>query len=68
MMSLIRARAPTLILFGSLQTAMWSWVYMRWQQPSLIQGPLPTHIPKGHIGQARFHQPRASLPSSYATY
>ncbi|KAH9938572.1 uncharacterized protein B0H18DRAFT_1112711 [Fomitopsis serialis] len=68
MMSLIRSRAPTLILFGSIQTAMWSWVYMRWQQPSEIKGPLPSHIPKGFMGRARFRQQHAPFASGYATY
>ncbi|KAI0937203.1 hypothetical protein AcW1_001247 [Taiwanofungus camphoratus] len=56
MMTLVAARAPSLILWTSLQTAMWSWVWYRWQQPSLVTGPLPSHIPKGHIGKARFQQ------------
>ncbi|KAH9947100.1 hypothetical protein B0H21DRAFT_363377 [Amylocystis lapponica] len=44
----------SLILFGTLQTAMWTWVWSRWRAPSLITGPLPSHIPKGRFGRSRF--------------
>lgn len=57
MMNLIAARKPSLILFGSIQTVMWTLVWRQWQQPSLIEGPLPSHIPKGHIGRSRFQVP-----------
>ncbi|KAI0729387.1 hypothetical protein C8Q72DRAFT_884392 [Fomitopsis betulina] len=66
MMSLIRSRAPSLLLFGAIQTTMWTWVYTRYQQPSLIDGPLPSHIPQGFVGRARFQQ-QAPFASGYAT-
>ncbi|KAH9897845.1 hypothetical protein C8Q73DRAFT_682773 [Cubamyces lactineus] len=69
---LVVSRAPSLILFGTLEAALASFVWYQWQKPrsvpaltwvravthlssrSLISGPLPSAIPKGYIGKARF--------------
>ncbi|KAH9913327.1 uncharacterized protein BXZ73DRAFT_106975 [Epithele typhae] len=61
MMSLIAARAPSLILWTSLETGLAVFVYSQWQKPSIVTGPLPSAIPKGYFGRSRFgdhpHQP-----------
>ncbi|TFY64303.1 hypothetical protein EVJ58_g2727 [Rhodofomes roseus] len=56
MMSLLAHRTPSLLLFGGIQTAMWTWVWSQQETSKLVSGPLPSAIPKGHIGQARFQR------------
>ncbi|KAH9937373.1 uncharacterized protein B0H18DRAFT_1113218 [Fomitopsis serialis] len=56
MMSLIANRAPSLILFGGIQTVMWTWVWSQQETSRLISGPLHSAIPKGYVGQARFQR------------
>ncbi|RPD65137.1 hypothetical protein L226DRAFT_564820 [Lentinus tigrinus ALCF2SS1-7] len=51
---LIVSRAPSLILFTTLEAGLAFFVYTQWKKPSLIAGPLPSAIPKGYIGRARF--------------
>ncbi|GBE77619.1 hypothetical protein SCP_0104990 [Sparassis crispa] len=50
------ARAPALIIWTGLQAALLTFMWSQYRQPSLIQGPLPSHIPKAHLvsRQARF--------------
>ncbi|KAI0699360.1 hypothetical protein C8T65DRAFT_709956 [Cerioporus squamosus] len=52
--ALVVSRAPSLLLFTTLEAGLAFFVYSQWQKPSLIQGPLPSAIPKGYIGRARF--------------
>ncbi|PIL31427.1 hypothetical protein GSI_06128 [Ganoderma sinense ZZ0214-1] len=52
----IVARAPSLILFTTIETGLALFVYSQWQKPSLITGPLPKAIPKGYIGHARYEK------------
>ncbi|KAI0073122.1 hypothetical protein K474DRAFT_1710987 [Panus rudis PR-1116 ss-1] len=59
MMNLIRARAPSLIIFGTIQVAMWSFVYSQWHQPNMVRTPLKSAIPAGHIGQRRYQHMHA---------
>ncbi|KAI0800706.1 hypothetical protein C8Q74DRAFT_1364397 [Fomes fomentarius] len=58
---LVVARAPSIILFSTLEAGLAFFVYSQWKKPSLITGPLPSAIPKGYIGRSRFqhheHQP-----------
>ncbi|KAK7680581.1 hypothetical protein QCA50_016363 [Cerrena zonata] len=54
MMNLIAARAPSLALFGSIQVAMWSFVWSQWHQQGHINTPLKSAIPTGHIGRGRY--------------
>ncbi|KAI0334374.1 hypothetical protein GY45DRAFT_1242905 [Cubamyces sp. BRFM 1775] len=51
---LVISRAPSLVLFGTIEAALASFVWYQWQKPSIITGPLPSAIPKGYIGKARF--------------
>ncbi|OCH96435.1 hypothetical protein OBBRIDRAFT_718243, partial [Obba rivulosa] len=54
------SRTQSLILFGAIETAMWTYVWAQWRQPSLITGPLPSHIPKGNWGRFRFQPTHAA--------
>ncbi|KAI0073123.1 hypothetical protein K474DRAFT_1774945 [Panus rudis PR-1116 ss-1] len=54
MMSLVAARAPSLVLFGSIQVVMWGFVYSQWHQQNMVRTPLRSAIPAGHIGQRRY--------------
>ncbi|KAK7686732.1 hypothetical protein QCA50_010332 [Cerrena zonata] len=54
MMNLIAARAPSLVLFGSIQVAMWSFVWSQWHQPGHLKTPLRSAIPAGHVGKGRY--------------
>ncbi|KAI0672150.1 hypothetical protein C8Q78DRAFT_729152 [Trametes maxima] len=51
---LVISRAPSLLLFGTLEAGLAYFVYRQWQKPSMITGALPSAIPKGYIGRARF--------------
>ncbi|KAI9068694.1 hypothetical protein FKP32DRAFT_124855 [Trametes sanguinea] len=53
---LIISRAPSLALWGTLEAGLAYFVWSQWQQPSTITGPLPSAIPKGYIGKARFER------------
>ncbi|KAI0801892.1 hypothetical protein BC629DRAFT_1591559 [Irpex lacteus] len=55
MMSLIRARIPSLIVFTGIQSALWGFVYSQWREPSEFNAPLKSAIPKGFIGRRRYH-------------
>ncbi|KAI0673695.1 hypothetical protein C8Q78DRAFT_968255 [Trametes maxima] len=59
---LVISRAPSLALFTAIETGFAFFVWSQWQKPSMITGPLPSAIPKGYIGKARFEhheiQPR----------
>ncbi|KAH8099323.1 hypothetical protein BXZ70DRAFT_1065629 [Cristinia sonorae] len=54
MLNLIRARIPSIILFTSLETALWGFVAFQWREPSELKVPLRSAIPAGHIGSGRF--------------
>ncbi|KAH9941833.1 uncharacterized protein BXZ73DRAFT_98221 [Epithele typhae] len=47
MLSLVAARAQSLVLFGTLQTGLACYVYSQYQPSSMIEGPLPSAIPRG---------------------
>ncbi|EJF67194.1 hypothetical protein DICSQDRAFT_165026 [Dichomitus squalens LYAD-421 SS1] len=51
---LVVSRAPSILLFTTLEAGLAFFVYSQWKKPSLISGPLPSAIPKGYIGRARF--------------
>ncbi|OBZ78962.1 hypothetical protein A0H81_01485 [Grifola frondosa] len=59
--SLIAARIPSLTLWGTLETGLAIFLWSQYRQPSTITGPLPSAIPKGYIGKARFqpHEPHS---------
>ncbi|KAI0086486.1 hypothetical protein BDY19DRAFT_995781 [Irpex rosettiformis] len=59
MMSLIRARVPSLVVFAGIQSALWGYVYSQWREPSEFNVPLKSAIPKGAIGRHRY----VSLPA-----
>ncbi|EIW63956.1 uncharacterized protein TRAVEDRAFT_41381 [Trametes versicolor FP-101664 SS1] len=64
---LVISRAPSLALFGTLEAGLGYFVYSQWKKPSMITGPLPTAIPKGYIGKARF-QPHEAPQSIHIAH
>ncbi|KAI0714982.1 hypothetical protein C8Q76DRAFT_795790 [Earliella scabrosa] len=52
--ALVVSRAPSIILFSTLEAGLAFFVYSQWKKPSMIEGPLPSAIPKGYIGSWRF--------------
>ncbi|KAI0756335.1 hypothetical protein C8Q80DRAFT_1264404 [Daedaleopsis nitida] len=52
--ALVVARAPSIALFTTLEAGLAYFVYSQWKKPSMINGPLPTAIPQGYVGRARF--------------
>ncbi|KAI8995286.1 hypothetical protein BD414DRAFT_409490 [Trametes punicea] len=52
--SLVVSRAPSLMLFGTIEAGLAYFVWSQWRKPSTITGPLPSAIPKGYFGKARF--------------
>ncbi|TCD62859.1 hypothetical protein EIP91_006340 [Steccherinum ochraceum] len=55
MLSLIRARLPTIALWTSLEAGFIGFVAYQWSGVNEIHTPLKSAIPAGHIGAVRFH-------------
>ncbi|KAI0778740.1 hypothetical protein BD413DRAFT_609310 [Trametes elegans] len=62
---LVISRAPSLALFATIEAGFAYFVWSQYQKPSTISGPLPSAIPKGYIGKARF-QPHEHQPTHLA--
>ncbi|TCD67195.1 hypothetical protein EIP91_000422 [Steccherinum ochraceum] len=56
MLSLVRARIPSITLWTTLETGLIGFVAYQWSKPSEFQTPLKSAIPAGHIGAVRFHR------------
>ncbi|KAI0828945.1 hypothetical protein BC628DRAFT_1417327 [Trametes gibbosa] len=65
---LVISRAPSLALFGTIEAGLGYFLYTQWKKPNMINGPLPSAIPKGYIGKARFqpHGPAQSIHVAHA--
>ncbi|THH33410.1 hypothetical protein EUX98_g774 [Antrodiella citrinella] len=58
MLSLIRARIPSIVVWTTLESSFIAIIAYQWAQmrPSMTSTPLKSAIPKGHLGAARYHR------------